>query len=70
MARVPSMTFLFSPSVDPVVNSAPPFFLSQCLFIQMIDTDFTLLPIYANTDLARLHAMIFTSPPSLSHFRL
>ncbi len=28
----------------------------------MIGTDFTFLPIYAKTDLARLQVMIFTSP--------
>jgi hypothetical protein len=45
-----------------MLHSKPTFHLSQCPFIQMIYTDITLLPIYVNTDLARLHSMIFTSP--------
>ncbi len=51
----------FPPSVDLMLHSTPTFHLSQCPFIQMIYTDITLLPIYVNTDLARLHSMIFTS---------
>jgi hypothetical protein len=35
----------------------------------MIDTDITLLPIGIKMDLARLHAMILTSPPLLPHLK-
>jgi len=36
----------------------------------MFVTDVTLLPNYIKVDLARLHAMILTSPPPLSRLRL
>jgi hypothetical protein len=45
------------------------FLLSQCPFLQVIDTDITYLLNYIKLDLARLHAMILTSPPPLPHLK-
>jgi hypothetical protein len=42
----------------------------QCQFIQMTDTDVTLLPNCNNMDLARSRVVILTSPPSALRFRL
>jgi len=75
------MMFPFPPSVDLVLHSAPtsaPLHLSTSPHFsvpiytndQHCHTDITLFPIWTKMDLARLHAMILTSPLTLSSLQL